>query len=203
MILFFTVFLFLFFFIMESIASAASSAFGAIRKLSDKVMQISEEERLVLDATSLEKWGPTAQQMQAICRLTRQSSSRTQVNDALCRRLGEPGKHWRAVYKTLLVIDYTLKNGSPECATFWSHHVIDIRTLQRFQHTDSETHKDVGINVRERAKIVLTLITDKGLLEEERKKAQAPPSQGPRTQGQATAMCPIYSLSSGYHERRL
>ena len=37
----------------------------------------------------------------------------------------------------------------------------------------------------------------------ERKKAQALPSQGPCTQGQATAMCPIYSLSSGYHERRL
>ena len=135
-------------------------------------MQTPDEERLVREATTMEKWGPTAQQMKAISDLTYRRASCPVVMDALMRRLSEPGKYWRHVYKALLVIDYALKNGSPDVAEYCRRHVIEIQTLQRYQHID-EDNKDQGINVRERAKLVLELVNDRHKLAEERKRADA------------------------------
>jgi len=142
------------------------------RNMADSVMNVPPEERLVREATTMDKWGPTAQQMKAICDLTFQHSSFGPVMKALMQRLSEPGKYWRHVYKALLVIDYALKNGSPEVAEYCRHHIIEIQTLQRYQHID-EDNRDQGLNVRERAKIVLELINDEKKLEEERKRAYA------------------------------
>lgn len=135
-------------------------------------MQTPDEERLVREATTMEKWGPTAQQMKAISDLTYRRTSCPVVMDALMRRLSEPGKYWRHVYKALLVIDYALKNGSPDVAEYCRRHVIEIQTLQRYQHID-EDNKDQGINVRERAKLVLELVNDRHKLADERKRADA------------------------------
>ena len=142
------------------------------RNIADTVMQTPDEERMVREATTMEKWGPTAQQMKAISDLTYQRASCVLVMDALMRRLSEPGKYWRHVYKALLVIDYALKNGSPEVAEYCRRHVIEIQTLQRYQHID-EDNKDQGINVRERAKLVLELVNDRHKLADERKRADA------------------------------
>jgi len=145
---------------------------NTFRNITDSVMNVSNEERLVREATTMDKWGPTAQQMKAICDLTFQHASFHPVMKALMQRLSEPGKYWRHVYKALLVIDYALKNGSPEVAEYCRHHIIEIQTLQRYQHID-EDNRDQGLNVRERAKIVLELINDEKKLEEERKRAYA------------------------------
>jgi len=145
---------------------------STFRNITDSVMNVSNEERLVREATTMDKWGPTAQQMKAICDLTFQHASFLPVMKALMQRLSEPGKYWRHVYKALLVIDYALKNGSPEVADFCRQHIIEIQTLQRYQHID-ENNRDQGLNVRERAKIVLELINDEKKLEEERKRAYA------------------------------
>jgi len=151
---------------------ALSSIRSTFRNITDSVMNVPPEERLVREATTMDKWGPTAQQMKAICDLTFQHQSFRPVMNALMQRLSEPGKYWRHVYKALLVIDYALKNGSPEVAEYCRHHIIEIQTLQRYQHID-EDNRDQGLNVRERAKLVLELINDEKKLEEERKRAYA------------------------------
>jgi len=145
---------------------------NTFRNVADSVMNVSNEERLVREATTMDKWGPTAQQMKAICDLTFQHASFLPVMKALLQRLSEPGKYWRHVYKALLCIDYALKNGSPDVADFCRQHIIEIQTLQRYQHID-EDNRDQGLNVRERAKLVLELINDEKKLEEERKRAYA------------------------------
>lgn len=115
--------------------------------------------------------------------------------NALMKRLSEPGRLWRHVYKALLVIDYMLKNGSTEVAQFCREvcpsslfspsflvhadrfqtpqHIIEIQTLTHFQHVDETDQKDQGINVRERAKVVLELLHDQEKLADERKRARA------------------------------
>jgi len=157
---------------METFNNIRNSIGTTFRNMADSVMNVSPEERLVREATTMEKWGPTAQQMKQICDLTFQHSSFVPVMRALMQRLSEPGKYWRHVYKALLVIDYALKNGSPDVVEYCRHHIIEIQTLQRYQHID-EDNRDQGLNVRERAKLVLELINDDKKLEEERKRAYA------------------------------
>lgn len=85
----------------------------------------------------------------------------------LYRRLCEDGKNWREIYKALLVLDHILKNGSEEAVNIALGHVIDVKTLQSFQKID-DNGKDVGVNVRERAKHVTELLTDTEYLKQAR-----------------------------------
>lgn len=65
--------------------------------------------------------------------------------NAIWRRLSEPGKYWRHVYKALLLIDYLIKNGSEQVIRECRANVVHIQTLMEFQHID-ENDKDVGLS---------------------------------------------------------
>jgi len=173
---------------------------SAFRSVTDTVMNVPPEERLVREATTMDKWGPTAQQMKGICDLTFQPRSFLIVMNALITRLSEPGKYWRHVYKSLLVIDYALKNGSPEVVEYCRQHIIEIQTLQRYQHIDEE-NRDQGLNVRERAKLILELINDEKKLKEERKRAYACRDKyvGVSNDGSAAFRSAGYSSSGSSH----
>lgn len=111
--------------------------------------------------------------MRDIAKLTFKRDDFLIVMTTLMKRLNEPGKNWRHVYKALLVIDYILKNGSRDVESYCRQHIVEIRTLTRFQYIDQSVNKDVGINVRERTKIVLELLSDSAKLETERKRSAA------------------------------
>lgn len=111
--------------------------------------------------------------MRDIAKLTFKRDDFLIVMNTLMKRLNEPGKNWRHVYKALLVIDYILKNGSRDVESYCRQHIVEIRTLTRFQYIDQAVNKDVGLNVRERTKIVLELINDSAKLEAERKRSSA------------------------------
>jgi epsin len=123
---------------------------SGLKSAGDKIMRVSEPERLVKDATNLEKWGPSGTQMREIAEATFIDSDLPVLIAALFKRLSEPGKYWRHVYKSLLVMDYILKNGSEEVIHQCRERLIEIQTLTQFQHIDEEDGKDAGLNVRER-----------------------------------------------------
>merc|ERR1719295_808490 len=80
-------------------------------------------------------------------------------------------QNWRRVYKSLLLLDYLLKNGSERVVTSAREHIYDLRGLENFTFVD-ENGKDQGINIRHKVSDMLEFIQDDDRLREERKKAK-------------------------------
>ena len=80
-------------------------------------------------------------------------------------------KAWRRVYKSLLLLDYLVKNGSERVIQATRDHLYDMRALEHFAYVD-EKGKDQGINVRQRSKELMELIQSDERLREERKKSK-------------------------------
>ena len=87
---------------------------------------------------------------------------------------GDKKKLWRHTYKALQLIDNLLKSGHESCNTAPSigiaAHLDDIRALTDFKFYD-EHGKDVGLNIRERAKAIIALLADTERLKYERVRA--------------------------------
>ncbi|TGZ36859.1 hypothetical protein CRM22_011396 [Opisthorchis felineus] len=146
------------------------------RELADKVtnmvMNFSEVEMKVREATSDEPWGPHGQLMMQIADYTFTHNTYLEVMCTLWRRLyPENSRNWRRVYKSLVLLDFLLKNGSENVATGAREHIYDIRTLESFQFID-DNGKDQGINVRIKVQEVINLIQDSDKLKAERAKAK-------------------------------
>ncbi|ELP83448.1 epsin-3, putative [Entamoeba invadens IP1] len=135
------------------------------------VYGLTDSQDFVREATNNEQWGPTSKQHQQIVQYTYHYEECRQVMEYLYKRLNEDGKNWREIYKSLLVLDNVLKNGSEEAVEIALSHIVDVKTLQSFQKID-EDGKDVGINVRERAKIICEMLNDKEFLKQERATAK-------------------------------
>ncbi|EFA76526.1 epsin [Heterostelium album PN500] len=142
-----------------------------VKKGKDAVLNTPEIERKVKDATSNDKWGPTGTQMQEISRESYRYECFPIIMGVIWKRINDPGKYWRHVYKSLLLIDYLVKNGSAQVIRDCRHHTMEIKTLVEFQYIEDE--KDVGLSVRERAKQVIELLHDDKRIKEERDKAKA------------------------------
>jgi epsin len=90
----------------------------------------------------------------------------------LDKRLNDKGKYWRHVYKTLTVVEYLLHSGSPKVAQYFRDNIYLIKTLIEFQHID-DTGRDVGADVRARARDLSRLLADdKNLAEARRRRKQ-------------------------------
>lgn len=140
------------------------------KKGKDIALNAPEVERKVKDATSNEKWGPTGTQMQEISRATYNFQDLPIIMSVIWKRINDPGKYWRHVYKSLLLIDYLVRNGSEQVIRDCRNHLIEIQTLTEFQHIEED--KDVGLSVRERAKQVIELLHDDKRIKIEREKAK-------------------------------
>uniref|UniRef100_A0A1I7WU00 ENTH domain-containing protein n=1 Tax=Heterorhabditis bacteriophora TaxID=37862 RepID=A0A1I7WU00_HETBA len=161
-----------------------------IRKLSEKVqgmvMNYTEAENLVREATNEDPWGPTGPQMKEIAHLTFQYEVFHQVMTLLWKRMLEDNKYaWRRVYKSLTLLNYLLQHGSERVLSNARDHVFQMRSLEHYKHVDDKG-KDQGINkfnvfymnkylvlFRHRAKIILELLSDDEKLRAERKKAKS------------------------------
>lgn len=87
------------------------------------------------------------------------------------RMLSENKANYRRVYKSLILLNYLLRNGSERVVTSAREHIYDLRTLENFSYID-EVGKDQGINIRHRAKQTIEFLQDDNRLREERKKAK-------------------------------
>lgn len=87
------------------------------------------------------------------------------------RMLQENTYNWRRVYKSLLLLNYLVTNGSERVVTSAREHIYDLRRLENYTHVD-ELGKDQGVNVRHKAKLLIDLIQNDEKIRLERKKAK-------------------------------
>ncbi|XP_027886912.1 clathrin interactor 1-like isoform X1 [Xiphophorus couchianus] len=147
-----------------------------VRELVDKatnvVMNYSEIESKVREATNDDPWGPSGQLMGEIAKATFMYEQFPEVMNMLwTRMLKDNKKNWRRVYKALLLLAYLIRNGSERVVTSAREHIYDLRSLENYHFID-ENGKDQGINVRQKVKEMVEFIQDDDRLREERKKAK-------------------------------
>ncbi|KAG5898813.1 hypothetical protein JTB14_011023 [Gonioctena quinquepunctata] len=147
-----------------------------VRELADKVtnvvMNYTEVEAKVREATNDEPWGPTGQIMQELAHSTFTYEHFPEVMSMLWKRMLQDNKqHWRRTYKSLLVLQYLIKNGSERVVTSAREHIYDLRSLENYTYID-DVGKDQGVNIRHKVKEMIDFIQDDDRLREERKKAK-------------------------------
>ncbi|XP_072518516.1 clathrin interactor 1 isoform X1 [Salminus brasiliensis] len=147
-----------------------------VRELMDKatnvVMNYSEIESKVREATNDDPWGPSGQLMGEIAKSTFMYEQFPEVMNMLwTRMLKDNKKNWRRVYKALLLLAYLIRNGSERVVTSAREHIYDLRSLENYHFVD-ENGKDQGINVRQKVKEMVEFVQDDDRLREERKKAK-------------------------------
>ncbi|XP_056898593.1 clathrin interactor 1a isoform X1 [Takifugu flavidus] len=143
-----------------------------VDKATNVVMNYSEVESKVREATNDEPWGPSGQLMSEISKATFMYEQFPEVMNMLWNRmLRDNKKNWRRVYKSLLLLAHLIKNGSERVVTSAREHLYDLRSLESY-HCVDENGKDQGVNVRQRVKELVDFIQDDERLREERKKAK-------------------------------
>uniref|UniRef100_A0A8C7ZNH4 Clathrin interactor 1a n=1 Tax=Oryzias sinensis TaxID=183150 RepID=A0A8C7ZNH4_9TELE len=141
-------------------------------RITNVVMNYSEVESKVREATNDDPWGPSGQMMTEISRATFMYEQFPEVMNMLwARMLRDNKKNWRRVYKSLLLLAHLIRNGSERVVTSAREHLYDLRSLESYHFVD-ENGKDQGINVRQKVKEMVDFIQDDDRLREERKKAK-------------------------------
>ncbi|XP_062057860.1 ENTH domain-containing protein 1 [Lepus europaeus] len=141
------------------------------RQVKNFVKNYSDAEIKVREATSNDPWGPSSSLMLDISDLTFNTVSLSEIMNMLWQRLGDRGKNWRHVYKSLTLMDYLIKNGSKRVILHCREGFCNLQTLKDFQHID-EAGKDQGYYIREKSKQLMALLMDEQLLYKEREVAR-------------------------------
>ncbi|KAG1714622.1 Epsin-2 [Nymphon striatum] len=142
---------------------------GVRRNLKNVVKNYSEAQVKVREATSNDPWGPSSTLMSEVADLTYNVVAFSEIMTLIWKRLNDHGKNWRHVYKALVLLEYLIKTASERVAQQCRENIFAIQTLKDFQHV--EDNKDQGINVREKAKQLVSLLKDDERLRNERARA--------------------------------
>ncbi|KAI7889823.1 uncharacterized protein EV154DRAFT_513577 [Mucor mucedo] len=143
-----------------------------INKVKNVVLNYTEMEAKVHDATNNEAWGASSTVMQEIAQATFNYQYFNEIMPTLYKRFTEKeAKYWRQIYKSLVLLEYLVKNGSERVVDDARSHVSMIKMMKNFHYVD-EKGKDQGINVRNRAKELAELLGDVDAIKAERKKAK-------------------------------
>ncbi|XP_032656367.1 clathrin interactor 1 isoform X2 [Chelonoidis abingdonii] len=141
-------------------------------KATNVVMNYSDIESKVREATNDDPWGPSGQLMGEIAKATFMYEQFPELMNMLwTRMLKDNKKNWRRVYKSLLLLAYLIRNGSERVVTSAREHIYDLRSLENYHFVD-ENGKDQGINIRQKVKEMVEFAQDDDRLREERKKAK-------------------------------
>lgn len=162
--------------IVREDARATMMNMWKVRELMDKatnvVMNYTETEAKVREATNDDAWGPTGAMMQELAQATFTYEQFPEVMSMLWKRmLQENKRNWRRTYKSLLLLNYLVRNGSERVVTSSREHIYDLRSLENYTCID-EFGKDQGINIRHKVRELIDFIQDDDKLREERKKAK-------------------------------
>ncbi|GAN10493.1 ENTH-domain-containing protein [Mucor ambiguus] len=143
-----------------------------INKVKNVVLNYTEMEAKVHDATNNEAWGASSTVMQEIAQATFNYQYFNEIMPTIYKRFTEKeAKQWRQIYKSLVLLEYLVKNGSERVVDDARSHVSMIKMMKNFHYVD-EKGKDQGLNVRNRAKELAELLGDVDLIKAERKKAK-------------------------------
>lgn len=136
-------------------------------------MNLSSMEAKVREATNNEPWGASTTLMAQIAAGTYNYREREEILSFVFKRFTEKAANeWRQIYKSLQLLDYMIRNGSERIVDDVRANVSLIQMLKSFHYIDSKG-RDQGINVRNRAKNLVSLLNDDALIRSERKKARA------------------------------
>jgi epsin len=136
------------------------------------VMNYTEIEAKVLEATNNDAWGASGTLMADIAKSTYNYEEFEEVMSTIYKRFAESGSLWRHIYKALSLLEYLIKNGSEKVVDNAKDHIYDLKALMTYQHVDDKG-KDQGINVRNRAKEIVLLLQSPARIQEERAKAKS------------------------------
>jgi len=160
-----------------------------VRELADKVtnvvMNYTEIEAKVREATNDEAWGPTGTIKHELSQSTFSYDSFPEVMGMLWKRIAENKRSPRRIYKSLLLLHHLLLNGSDRVVRATQDRMYELRSLTEYHvvydpgftlnsiipASGVET-KDGELNVRVKAKEIVDLVQDEEKLREDRKKAK-------------------------------
>ncbi|KAI0464093.1 hypothetical protein LJB42_001694 [Komagataella kurtzmanii] len=143
-----------------------------VRKAQNAVLNLSEMEAKVREATNNEPWGTSASLMNEIAQGTYNYRERSEIANIIFRRFTEKGANeWRQIYKALQLMEYLIKHGSERFVDDARGNISLVTMLRNFQYIDSRG-VDRGVNVRNRAKNLAKLLKDESAIRTERKKAR-------------------------------
>ncbi|MCJ1251315.1 Epsin-3, clathrin recruitment and traffic between the Golgi and endosome [Trapelia coarctata] len=143
---------------------------AGVRKVQNAVMNYTEMEAKVREATNNEPWGASSTLMQEIANGTQLLN---EIMPMIYKRFTEKAaEEWRQIYKGLQLLEFLIKNGSERVIDDARGHLSLLKMLRQFQFID-QNGKDQGVNVRNRAKELAELLGDVDRIRAERKKARA------------------------------
>ncbi|KAL4733024.1 hypothetical protein BDV11DRAFT_100719 [Aspergillus similis] len=146
---------------------------AGVRKVQNAVMNYTEMEAKVREATNNEPWGASTTLMQEIATGTHHYQLLNEIMPMIYKRFTDKtSEEWRQIYKALQLLEFLIKNGSERVVDDARSHLSLIRMLRQFHYIDPNG-KDQGINVRNRAQELVKLLGDVELIRAERKKARA------------------------------
>ncbi|KAJ8481753.1 hypothetical protein ONZ45_g15196 [Pleurotus djamor] len=136
------------------------------------VLNVTEMEAKVREATNDEPWGASSTLMQEIAQGTFNFQQFNEIMPCIYARFMEKeARQWRQIYKALQLLEYIIKHGSERVVDDARSHVSTIKMLRNFHYID-EKGKDEGINVRNRAKELVEMLSDVEKIRTERRKAK-------------------------------
>ncbi|KAL1305694.1 hypothetical protein AAFC00_007284 [Neodothiora populina] len=146
---------------------------AGVRKVQNAVMNYTEMESKVREATNNEPWGASSTMMQDIANGTFNYQLLNEIMPMIYKRFTEKSaEEWRQIYKALQLLEFLIKNGSERVIDDVRSHLALIKMLRQFHYIDPNG-KDQGINVRNRSKELTDLLSDVERIRAERKKARA------------------------------
>ncbi|KAF9221549.1 ENTH-domain-containing protein [Gyrodon lividus] len=136
------------------------------------VLNVSEMEAKVRDATNDEPWGASSTLMQEIAQGTFNFQNFNEIMPCIYARFMEKeARQWRQIYKSLQLLEYLVKHGSERVVDDARSHISTLKMLRNFHYIDDKG-KDEGQNVRNRARELVELLSDVDGIRAERRKAK-------------------------------
>ncbi|AGO12497.1 AaceriAER155Cp [[Ashbya] aceris (nom. inval.)] len=142
------------------------------RKAQNVMLNYTDMEAKVREATNNEPWGASSTLMTQIAQGTYNFREREEILAMILRRfLEKSANEWRQIYKSMQLLEYLVKHGSERFIDDVRSNLNLIRMLETFHYIDSQG-RDQGVNVRNRTKALVKLLEDDELIRAERKKAR-------------------------------
>jgi len=140
-----------------------------MREIKNVVMQYSDIELKVRDATNNDRFMVSSGQLAELARATNDYQAYPQLFSMLWKRLTDL-EHVMHVQKALAVVEYLLRHGAERFINDCKRRARDIAALQKYKHYN-EHNQDDAKEARARAKAVSALLMDDQLLTLERSKS--------------------------------
>ncbi|OAF66714.1 Adenylate cyclase-inhibiting G alpha protein [Intoshia linei] len=139
--------------------------------IQNKIMNYSKIEIKLRETTNDEAKHPLPEMMHEIAQYTFVADNVLDIINALMWRIGEDQTRWRRIYKTLILTEYLIGNGSDTFIKQIREKISSFEYLKGYRQLDIHK-KDQGINVRTKAVKLVNLLKSNSQIREERIRAK-------------------------------